>query len=70
MDEIGTLLRRSHPDELEEVADGRRAELADLLDAVHAQLRDLAEAITTTQLALPGDMQPLWGGDERRRMPA
>jgi len=70
VDEIGTLLRRSHPDELEEVADGRRAELADLLDAVHAQLRDLAEAITTTQLALPGDMQPLWGGDERRRMPA
>jgi uncharacterized circularly permuted ATP-grasp superfamily protein/uncharacterized alpha-E superfamily protein len=70
VDEIGTLLRRSHPDELEEVADGRRAALGDLLDAVHAQLRDLAEAITTTQLALPGDMQPLWGPDERRVMPA
>ncbi len=70
VDEISTLLRRSHPDELEEVADGRRAGLADLLDAVHAQLRDLAEAITATQLALPGGMQPLWGGGERRMLPA
>ncbi|MEE6177539.1 circularly permuted type 2 ATP-grasp protein [Mycobacterium sp. 050134] len=70
VDEIGTLLRRSHPGELEAVADGRRAELAELLGAVHAALRDLAEAITTTQLALPGGMQPLWGPDERRVMPA
>lgn len=71
VDEIGTLLRRSHPEELEGVsADGHRAELADLLDAIHAELRSLAEAITETQLALPGGMQPLWGPDERRVMPA
>ena len=71
VDEISTLLRRSHPAELEVVsADGRRAELAELLGSVHAELRDLAEVITTTQLALPGGMQPLWGPDERRVMPA
>ena len=71
VDEISTLLRRSHPAELEGVdADGRRAELADLLAAIHAELRDLAEVITETQLTLPGGMQPLWGPDERRVMPA
>ncbi|OBJ22295.1 circularly permuted type 2 ATP-grasp protein [Mycobacterium colombiense] len=71
VDEIGTLLRRSHPAELERVGgDGRRAELAELLAAVHGELRDLAEVITTTQLALPGGMQPIWGPDERRVMPA
>ncbi len=71
VEEIGTLLRRSHPAELEQVsADGRRAELADLLGSVHAELRDLAEVLTTTQLALPGGIQPLWGPDERRVMPA
>jgi uncharacterized circularly permuted ATP-grasp superfamily protein/uncharacterized alpha-E superfamily protein len=69
VDEIGTRLRRSHPAELEEVTDGRRAELADLLAAIHAELRDLAQVITETQLALPSGMQPLWGGDERRVMP-
>ena len=68
--EISTLLRRSHPAELEQAsADGRRKQLADLLTAVHAALRELAEVITATQLALPGDMQPLWGPDERRVMP-
>jgi uncharacterized circularly permuted ATP-grasp superfamily protein/uncharacterized alpha-E superfamily protein len=70
VDEIGTLLRRSNPAELEEVTDGRRAELAELLAAIHAELRDLAEVITETQLALPIGMRPLWGGDERRVMPA
>jgi uncharacterized alpha-E superfamily protein len=50
-------------------ADGRRERLAALLTAVHAALRELAEVITATQLALPGDMQPLWGPDERRVMP-
>ena len=68
--EISTLLRRSHPAELEEVtADGRRKGLADLLAAVHSGLRDLADVITATQLSLPGDIQPLWGPDERRVMP-
>ncbi|BCZ25151.1 circularly permuted type 2 ATP-grasp protein [Mycobacterium senriense] len=71
VDEIGTLLRRSHPAELERVGgDGRRAQLAELLAAVHGELRNLAEVITTTQLALPGGMQPIWGPDERRVMPA
>jgi uncharacterized circularly permuted ATP-grasp superfamily protein/uncharacterized alpha-E superfamily protein len=75
VEEINTLLRRSHPEELEEVSaspgsTAQRAGLAELLDAIHAQLRDLAEAITATQLALPSGMQPLWGPDERRVMPA
>ena len=71
VDEIGTLLRRSHPAELEAVsAEGLRAELAGLLGSVHTGLRELAEVITTTQLALPGGMQPLWGPDVRRVMPA
>ncbi|WP_407686763.1 circularly permuted type 2 ATP-grasp protein [Mycobacterium sp. HUMS_1102779] len=71
VDEVSTLLRRSHPAELEQVSDdGRRTELAGLLAGIHAGLRDLAEAITATQLALPGHMQPLWGPDERRVMPA
>ena len=71
VDEIGTMLRRSHPAELERVrGDGRRAELAELLASVHAELRNLAAVITTTQLALPGGMQPIWGPDERRVMPA
>src|ERR1700758_3777145 len=69
VDEIGTLLRRSDPAELEHVIGGRRTELADLLAAIHAELRDLTDAISETQLALPIDMQPLWGGDERRVMP-
>jgi len=68
--EISTLLRRSNPAELEAVAaDGRRKRLAELLTAVHTALRELAEVITATQLALPNDIQPLWGGDERRIMP-
>ncbi|MEE2854002.1 MAG: circularly permuted type 2 ATP-grasp protein [Actinomycetota bacterium] len=71
VDEIGTRLRRSHPAELERVSDdGRRAELAELLASVHAELRNLAEVITATQLALPGGMQPIWGPDQRRVMPA
>ena len=68
--EISTLLRRSHPAELEAVArNGRRARLDELLTAAHTALRELAEVITATQLALPGGIQPLWGGDERRIMP-
>ncbi|MDP7702562.1 circularly permuted type 2 ATP-grasp protein [Mycobacterium sp. TY815] len=71
VDEISARLRRSDPAELEEITDGAREELAELLGAVHAGLRDLSDVITATQLALPGGMQPLWGGpDERRTMPA
>ena len=75
VEEISTLLRRSHPEELEEVSSSpsggeQRAELAELLDSIHAELRHLAEVITATQLALPSGMQPLWGPDERRVMPA
>ncbi|OSC37875.1 circularly permuted type 2 ATP-grasp protein [Mycobacterium decipiens] len=71
VDEMNTQLRRSHPEELEGVsADRVRAELADLLTGIHVALREVAEVLTTTQLALPGGMQPLWGPDERRVMPA
>jgi uncharacterized alpha-E superfamily protein len=70
VEEINTLLRRSHPAQLEGITGGRRARLADLLGAIHAELRDLAETITATQLALPGGIQPLWGPEERRVMPA
>ena len=70
VEEISTLLRRSHPEELEGVSGGRRAQLTKLLDAIHAELRELAEVITTTELALPGGIQPLWGPEERRVMPA
>jgi uncharacterized alpha-E superfamily protein len=71
VDEISMLLRRSDPAELEAVdSDGRRAELADLLAGIHSELRVLAEDITESQLTLPGGMQPLWGPDERREMPA
>ncbi|ORA09383.1 circularly permuted type 2 ATP-grasp protein [Mycobacterium asiaticum] len=70
VDEMSTRLRRSDPAELEEITGGRREELAELLSAIHAALRDLADVITATQLALPSGMQPLWGPDERRTMPA
>ena len=70
MDEISTRLRRSVPAQLEAFsADGRREELDELLTVIHDALRDLAEFITDTQLAVPGDMQPLWGPDERRVVP-
>ncbi|MGA8544317.1 MAG: circularly permuted type 2 ATP-grasp protein [Mycobacterium sp.] len=68
--EISTLLRRSDPAELEVVsAHETRDKLANLLTAVHTALRELADVIAATQLALPGDIQPLWGPDERRVMP-
>jgi uncharacterized circularly permuted ATP-grasp superfamily protein/uncharacterized alpha-E superfamily protein len=71
VEEISMLLRRSHPAELEGVtADGHRTALAELLAAIHTELRELAKVITDTQLTLPGGMQPLWGPDERRVMPA
>jgi uncharacterized circularly permuted ATP-grasp superfamily protein/uncharacterized alpha-E superfamily protein len=70
VDEIGTRLRRLDPADLEQVSpDGRRAELADLLDVMHRDLRELSGIITATHLSLPGEMQPLWGPDERRLVP-
>jgi hypothetical protein len=39
------------------------------LARVHTALSDLSEVITRTQLSLPGDMQPLWGPDQRRVLP-
>ena len=69
VDEMSTRLRRLDPEDLEDVDDGRRPELAGLLEGIHASLRDLSDVISDTQLSLPGDMQPLWGPDERRMLP-
>jgi uncharacterized alpha-E superfamily protein len=70
VDEIAMRLRRLDPADLEVVApEGTRAELAELLNGMHRDLRDLSGVITATHLSLPGDMQPLWGPDERRVMP-
>ncbi len=70
VDEMSTRLRRLDPDDLEDVDnDGRRTELAGLLDSIYGSLGDLSDVISDTQLSLPGDMQPLWGPDERRIVP-
>lgn len=70
VEEIRSRLRRLDPADLEEVdADGRRTELDELLEGVHRGLSELADVITATQLSLPGDMQPLWGPDQRRVLP-
>jgi uncharacterized alpha-E superfamily protein len=69
VDEIVTRLRRVDPADLDEVEDGKRAELAGLLDAMHRDLRELSNVITTAHLSLPGGMQHLWGPDERRLVP-
>jgi uncharacterized circularly permuted ATP-grasp superfamily protein/uncharacterized alpha-E superfamily protein len=70
VDDISTRLRRLNPDDFEVVDDkGRRAELDALLDWIHSALRDLSDVITRAQLSLPGDMQPLWGPDQRRVVP-
>jgi uncharacterized circularly permuted ATP-grasp superfamily protein/uncharacterized alpha-E superfamily protein len=70
VDEIAMRLRRLDPVDLEDVTPkGTRAVLADLLDGMHRDLRELSGLITATHLSLPGDMQPLWGPDERRVMP-
>lgn len=47
----------------------QRAELAGLLSGMHDGLLELADVITSTQLSLPGEMQPLWGPDLRRVVP-
>ncbi|KGI68028.1 circularly permuted type 2 ATP-grasp protein [Mycolicibacterium rufum] len=70
IDEIAMRLRRMEPAELGECTpDGRRSELDALLTAMHRDLRELSTVITATHLSLPGDMQPLWGPDERRMLP-
>jgi uncharacterized circularly permuted ATP-grasp superfamily protein/uncharacterized alpha-E superfamily protein len=70
VDDIGTRLRRLNPADLEAVDDeGRRADLDALLGWIHNALRDLSDLITRAQLSLPGDMQPLWGPDQRRVVP-
>ena len=70
VEEVSARLRRLDPEELEHLdAHGKRIELDNLLRAMHAALRDLSDIITATQLSLPGDMQPLWGPDQRRVLP-
>ena len=69
IEEIAARLRRLDPADLEDVSDGTRPELDGLLTSIHSDLRDLSRLITTTHLALPGGMQPLWGPDARRALP-
>ena len=70
VEEIIARLRRIEPTDLEEVTpEGSRADLASLLNSMHTDLRDMSGVITKTHLSLPGEMQPLWGPDERRVMP-
>jgi uncharacterized circularly permuted ATP-grasp superfamily protein/uncharacterized alpha-E superfamily protein len=70
VEEISIRLRRIEPADLEGVtSDGSRAEFAALVTTTHNELRELSRVITATHLSLPGDMQPLWGPDERRVMP-
>jgi uncharacterized circularly permuted ATP-grasp superfamily protein/uncharacterized alpha-E superfamily protein len=70
VDEIVTRLRRLDPVGLEAVTpDGTRPEFAGLLGGMHGDLRGLSKLITATHLSLPGEMQPLWGPNERRVVP-
>ncbi len=70
VERIRARLRRQDPADLEEVdGKGRRAALDELLEGVHLALTELSDVISATQLSLPGDMQPLWGPDQRRVMP-
>lgn len=68
--EMSTRLRRVDPTDLEDVdPGGRRAVLDGLLGDLLAGLTELADVISDNQLSLPGEMQPLWGPDERRLLP-
>jgi hypothetical protein len=63
-------LRRLDSSEFDDVDPaGHRTELDALLAATHSGLRELADVITSTQLSLPGDMQPLWGPDPQQVLP-
>ena len=65
-----TRLRRMDPADLEDVDhSGQRRELDELLTAMQNSLWELSDVITSTQLSLPGDIQPLWGPDQRRVLP-
>ncbi|MEV6136580.1 circularly permuted type 2 ATP-grasp protein [Nocardia sp. NPDC051990] len=56
------MLSRVDPDDLDSTdPEGRRTELAELLEGVHLRLRKISESFETTKLALPADIQPLWG---------
>ena len=69
-EDLSSRLRRLDPADLEEVdAQGRRAALDKLLGSMVAGLSELSDIITATQLSLPGEMQPLWGPDQRRALP-
>lgn len=64
---ITARLRRLDSSEFDDVDPaGHRTELDTLLAATHSGLRELADVITSTQLSLPGDMQPLWGPDPQQ----
>jgi uncharacterized alpha-E superfamily protein len=70
VDEIAMRLRRIEPDELEEVdADRERHALSALMNDIHHDLRELSSVISSVHMSMPGDMQPLWGPDQRRVMP-
>jgi uncharacterized alpha-E superfamily protein len=70
VEEISKRLRRLDPEDLEHAHDtGRRTDLDGLLGGIYTALRELSDVITLTQLSLPGDMQPLWGPDQRRDLP-
>jgi len=70
VEEIIARLRRIEAADLEVVTpEGSRAELASLLNGMHSDLRDMSGVITKSHLSLPGEMQHLWGPDERRVMP-
>ncbi len=55
---MNTRLRRSHPEELEEVPPGCAPELAELLAGIHACCDVGRTSSPATQLVLPGGMQP------------
>ena len=70
VEEISARLRRMDPADLEELgAGGNRIELEALLTDTVRALAELSDVITATHLSLPGDMQPLWGPDQRRVLP-
>lgn len=70
VEEISKRLRRLDPEDLEHAdGTGLRTELDALLAGMFSGLRELSDVITATQLSLPGDMQPLWGPDQRRDVP-